>query len=261
MPRKLPKFLSRHLKKLLRKTLSRVDLITVREPESGQLLQTLDVSGPPIHVTADLAYLLEAAPADTARETLKRAGFMFDDKPKVAVCLCGRHADRPEYRDAVVSFCRRAVTQMGARIWFLPFQTGAGYDDRPGMRSIAEAVDRPGRVYFLEEADDPGVMLAAIKQADLVLGERFHAAIFALIGSVPVVGISYFPKVERLFQEIEHPEWCINLESISAEALIAALDNVWERRDEVTKQLAAAYDSMRRKSERNFDLLAEVLKA
>ena len=243
----------------LRKTLSRVDLITVREPESRQLLDELDVSGPPIHVTADLAFLLESATPEAARETLERNGFPLDDKPRIAVCLCGRHADRPDYRRSVIRFCRTAIERIDARIWFLPFQTGAGYDDRPGMRIIADELDQPERIHFFDGADDPAMMLAVVKEADLVLGERFHAAIFALVGNVPLIGISYFPKVERLFQEIGHPEWCINLEEISSESLVAIFDLVWDHREAIKRDMATAVVDMKTRSAANIELLTRVV--
>jgi len=86
---------------LVKFTLNRVALITVREEMSLDHLRKLGVDAPPIHLTADPAFLLEPASGRTARGILSREGIEVTDRPLVGLTMSWSSliggAERPRY--------------------------------------------------------------------------------------------------------------------------------------------------------------------
>jgi colanic acid/amylovoran biosynthesis protein len=80
-------FKSRLTSWLVRSTLNRVSLITVREEISLKHLQKLSVNTPPIYVTADPAFLLQPASEERAKEILTIEGINIKHRPLVGVAM------------------------------------------------------------------------------------------------------------------------------------------------------------------------------
>ncbi|HXZ95111.1 MAG TPA: polysaccharide pyruvyl transferase family protein [Dehalococcoidia bacterium] len=80
-------FQSKLTKWLVKFALNRVALITAREEISLEQLRLLGINGPPIHLTADPAFLLEPASEKTVREMLSMEGIRTDGKPLVGLTL------------------------------------------------------------------------------------------------------------------------------------------------------------------------------
>ena len=51
----------------------------------------------------------------------------------------------------------------------------------------------------------PGEMLAIIANLDLLIGMRLHSLIFAAQNAVPMLGLSYDPKVAAFMKSIDQP--------------------------------------------------------
>lgn len=72
---------------LVRFTLNRVALILIREEISLANIQKLGVTRPPIHLTADPAFLLEPASPERGREILFKEGFRENNRPLMGLAL------------------------------------------------------------------------------------------------------------------------------------------------------------------------------
>jgi len=243
----------------MKRILNRGDLIAVREPQSKSLLEDIGIDQVEIHVTADMALLMQPAKETEIDNAMKAHNLRRGSGPVVAVSLCGRHVNRPGYLEALTDCCRHIINKHDATVWFIPMQAGNEFNDQPGMEQIASKIGSPERIGILGGVHPPRVILGAINRTDFVIGERFHAAVFALICNKPMVGISYMPKVARLFDEISHSEWSIDLNELSPGQLETMIDTAWASRDKTPAELAAATDKMKSKALENFELLAGVI--
>jgi polysaccharide pyruvyl transferase WcaK-like protein len=138
-------------------------------------------------------------------------------------------------------------------------QTGAGYDDRDGMIQIYRELDNESKCSYVTGSYGPEQLLGLFARADIVVAERFHAAVFSIINRTPMTGISYMPKVSRLFAELGHPEWCVDLDHVSGEALIQSFDSVWSSRDNIQADFGKFRDSMKDRAMDNFRLISACL--
>ncbi|HVP06614.1 MAG TPA: polysaccharide pyruvyl transferase family protein [Candidatus Acidoferrum sp.] len=246
-------------RRLLRRILSNIDLITVRDDESHRLLESFGVTGPPIHTTGDFVYLLDAAPDPRVCEIMNAESLRIKERPRIAVCLYGDQLRMESIRSSLVRFCEYATSELRADLWFVPMQIAGGYDDRLGGRQLFDQLACKDHVYLVEGAYTPWETMGLMRRCDAVLGMRLHGVILAVNNRTPVFGISYMPKVERVFNDMGHPEWQLTPDRLTPQALVAGFRQLWDRREYARELLDAFSGELHRKALANFSIFAAKL--
>jgi len=245
----------------LKQALEKVDLICVREERSKSLLLKVGLTKSTVNVTEDFAFLLDQAPEQKIQEIFDIEKLsVAQHEPMIGVGLCGRHVQEDEFRKTIVKFCNHMIQALDARICFIPMQTSGGFDDRHDIKLIPDAVDRKEKITLINREYGPKEILGIISRMDLVLGERFHAALFAAISGVPVVGISYMPKVRRLFRKIDQDKWCLDHDGLNGDELTTVFERLWNTRNEVSAELKKRIPQLIKQSQSNFEILEKYLK-
>jgi len=60
-----------------------------------------------------------------------------------------------------------------------------------------------GRVSIVEDAVHPQDMLREVEKCDVLLGMRLHSLIYAAGRRVPLIGISYDPKIDHFLNRVD----------------------------------------------------------
>ncbi|MDI7247653.1 MAG: polysaccharide pyruvyl transferase CsaB [Anaerolineae bacterium] len=230
---------------LVRLVIDRVSAITLRDEQSRRLLEALGVRRPPIRVTADPAFGLELdASVRDGGEILASEGVpaaAAAGAPVVAVSV-RPWGSRSGYLQAVARAADEAAASLGAAVVYVPFH-------RPGdvVASKAAAEIMREKSYVLEGDYSPKEIMSVMSRADLVIGMRYHALVFAAACAVPFVALSYDPKIDGLLSMVgEKPGASVAPAGASAgapadgEALARKVRDVWARRNEMKASLAAA---------------------
>lgn len=221
-------------------------LVTVRDPESAEEMRQLGVRRPPLRVCADPALLLEPASPRRVGEILAAEGLSGeigrlegpsgrhpDSGPLVAVCLRPwPGAPLPAVQAALARFAEAEK----ARYVFVPFQADR---DLPVSRQVAQGL--PARV--LERPLSPAEILGVLGCMDMVLGMRLHSLIFAASRGIPLLGLSYDPKVERFARRAGGVS--LPLEGLAAQDLAGALGHLLAARAQARQALARRLAPMR----------------
>lgn len=247
---------------LTRAVLSRVSLITVRDTESAAELTRLGVTRPKALVTADPVLGLpdvmgcrsEAGGEDAVSEALGLAG---RDRPLIGVSL------RPwkgtdELQEALISACREFLARNGGRVVILPMQWPADAEAagrlRAALGSSAMVPSGPLRV---------GEMLKLISSLDLVVAVRFHALVMAALGGVPVVGLTYDPKVDNFLNSIGlRSAGSVGMGSVGradSKAIFREMQAAYEARGTFYDGVKADLDRQRAAARENLRLAAGLL--
>jgi polysaccharide pyruvyl transferase CsaB len=181
---------------LVRKVANRASLIIVRDEQSAKDLARMGIARPPVYVTVDAALGLPCGNigTQTGKEILDQYGV-----PAVRVAGISVRSWPGFGRKK-----RRAVAQVadvlrkrGWQVVFLPFHYP---DDVAVCRDIAGMMAGPAPV--LDRSFTVEEMVSVIKCLDLLIGMRLHALILAAILKVPLIGISYDPKIERFLKQL-----------------------------------------------------------
>lgn len=169
----------------------KVDLITLRDEESGQFLKSLGVKRE-YKVTADPVFSLKPDKA-RAENLLKELGI-----PQDANCIgvSVRSWDKLEGYQNNLAKALDYLGEKGYQILFLPLSYP---DDALEAEKVASFMRN--KPYMVNRPLDSAQHLALISRLDFMVGMRLHALIFAAVSGVPFAGISYDPKVEAFLKQ------------------------------------------------------------
>lgn len=237
------------------RTVSRADLVLLRDARSRDNL--IDVGVPPdrLRVVADAAFFL----ADP--ENLRaQAGRSFRAAPHIAISVrewsyfqSGNSSDKMRtYQQAICAAITTMVRDHGARITFLSTCQGIPeyrFDDSAAATAMAAMLppDVAPHVDIDSAFHSPEALMARIADFDFVIATRMHMAILALSSGTPVLPIAYEFKTTELFKNIGMDRWITDIEAIEpakfaslVPAFTAALPELWPK---VASEVLGQYES------------------
>ncbi|MEF3305145.1 polysaccharide pyruvyl transferase CsaB [Paenibacillus sp. GYB003] len=166
--------------------------ISVRDDESAALLSRMGIDRSRIEVVPDPVMGLD----------LKEGTFRSNrSRPVVGVSVRFWNKDRSEL-DGIAASLRLIAEQRPVSIRLLPFHLP---DDTDASRYVIDRVGSlPGGsdIGIKEEAVHPQQMLAEVNDCDLLIGMRLHSLIYAATRHVPLIGISYDPKIDQFLHRL-----------------------------------------------------------
>jgi len=230
----------------VRYTGNMVDLITVRDEGSREELVRLGVNAPPIHVTADPVLALHPVDKGIGRAIL-RSRNLEGTAPLIGVSA-REWKDWAYYKSVIAQAADRLVAETGARLVFLPMQWPG---DVEAARKISSRMRQPAGL--LEEEYTTGELLSLVGNMDMLIGIRLHALIFAAVMHVPMVGVSYDPKIDRFLQIIgEEPAG--SLHNVTVDGLLAKVRALWPEIRRPNREREERIGRLRQKAFHNAEL-------
>lgn len=176
-------------RRLVRLAANHAVSITVRDPGSADLLARIGVPRPKIEVTADPAFALEPAAADTIDVLLAKEGLA--DTPFLGVSLRPWGASPP--LDAYARLLQELEQQCGLPVALIPMHAG---EDVAFAEQVAAQTGRT--LPIVRDSYPPDVLLGLVGRARAIVAMRLHTLIFAARMGVPPIGLAYDPKVQHL---------------------------------------------------------------
>lgn len=225
---------------LVRFVANTVNAITVRDEPSRRLLEKVGVKRPPIVVTADPAFGLELGPfVRRGVDILASEGVRIAAGTPLVLVSVRPWADGSGYLEAVAHAADEAQRSLGAVVVYVPFHKPG---DVAASRAAAELMHHGS--YVLERDYAPQEIMSLVECADLVIGMRYHALVFAVACATPFVAVSYDPKIDGLLRMVGEEAGLSVTPAGRAvgdgEALARKVMDVWARRESMKAALAAA---------------------
>ena len=200
------------------RTLNRyVDAITLREPDSLETLRRWQVCGPELILASDPALTLPAAPQTEVDELLQGVGA---DSAGRYICFALRRW--PGFADKAAAFASAAAyayEKHGLTPLFLSINHK---NDGDAAALVCSAMGKTPYVSIPGPLPTP-LTIGIMARMNAVVSMRLHGLIFAAGQGVPLVGVSYDPKVTAFIKCVNAE--CIELEALTAENLRAAVDS------------------------------------
>lgn len=204
----------------VKKVLSGVDWISVRDPASAQFLAELGVNRE-IKITADPVYSLEPATREEIFSFWEAHGVKKSRmEPLVGIALRpypGETEFDQRLLQIIGSGCNYLQREFGARLVYLPYHLEK---DLPLARALASLTSAQGIIF--EQSLSSREILKLMGGLDLLVGMRLHALIFAAICGVPFVALPYDPKVNA-FLEYMGENAFLPPEKLTFQELLASL--------------------------------------
>lgn len=184
-------------KRLIRMIVNRVDVITVRDEQSGEDLKSLGVTNAPIYVTADPAVTINSNQVDISFGQSVIQKYKPNTKKPIMAISVRAWKNEQQYKKMIAQFADEALRR-GWEVFFLPMQNPA--DLAPSL-DIVKQMSEPGAV-VIEEKMNFKQIFSFIGASDFILGMRLHSVILAAVMNIPFAGISYDPKMDRFVQRL-----------------------------------------------------------
>ena len=228
-----------------------VDLITVRDTGSQAELERLQVTKPPIYVTADPVLAMHQVDKHIGRTILGKAG-VEGNAPVIGISVREWKEWAP-YKQVLAQVADQMAVEFGARIVFIPMQWP---EDVAVSIKIANRT-KHGAIVLSEEYTT-NELLSLVGNLDMLIGIRLHALIFAAVMHVPMIGISYDPKIER-FLETLGERHVGTLQTISVDNLLAQVRQLWSAQVSSNRYKSEQNNYLRAKAFRNAELALDLI--
>jgi len=193
----------------------RCDYISVRDAESAELLRSMGIPGGDIEVVPDPVMGLKlpedgvAASADSQLDSqggesaaATGAGANAAGLPVVGVSVrfwTEARTELAKLAEGLASLSRRKPVH----IRFLPFHfPGDDEASRFVMEQMGNVADSGSTVSIAAETEHPQDMLREVSQCSLLIGMRLHSLIYEASREVPLLGISYDPKIDHFLGRV-----------------------------------------------------------
>lgn len=228
-----------------------VDLITVRDEGSRRELERLEVNKPPIYVTADPVLAMHPVDKMIGRQILRRYG-CEGAAPVIGISV-REWRDWSHYKNVIAKTADQLIDKYKARIIFLPMQYP---DDSLAAKKIVSRMLHKATV--LDEDYSTYEMVSLVGNLDLLIGIRLHALIFAAVMHVPMVGISYDPKIDRFVETIGEKH-AGTLQNITVDGLMGKVAAIWPLTDKPDDKWLERIEDLRKKAFCNAELAFELI--
>ena len=225
---------------------NRVSLITVRDEGSMAELRRLGIMRPPMECTADPVLGIHPVGKEAGRAILAHYG-ADGAKPVVGISVRDWQGWQ-HYKEVLAEISDAIVRELGARVIFLPMQYP---EDVRTAETVAARTHEECTV--LTDEYTTSELLSLVANMDLMIGVRLHALIFAGVMGVPMIGISYDPKVDRFLRSIgEKP--VNDLQDITTASVLKEVRRKWNERLSFAETSGELLARMRTLAARNAEL-------
>ncbi len=232
--------------------LNKVDAITVREKHSKQDLKDIGIVREVI-VTADPVISMSVAHAPNGHEILKSNGAQYDQKkPSIGFAFRGKYIN-DQLVDRVENLVRKLSHNIDANFVFIPYF----HDEDVNVNyAVAKKLGELG--IYVDKRLDCGEMLGVTDQMDVLVGVRLHSLIYAAICNVPMVAISYDPKI-NYFMETLGLEAEFDIDSFNVDKLVCKIKEVLENKESYSKKLDDKVSELKTLLEQNETILQRLI--
>lgn len=239
-----------------RKILNMADVITVREKISLNELKRMGITKPKVILTADAAlavhvdgtintddiFINEGIPLNVSY-----AGFSVRKCPG-----CDKH-QHTKYEKIIAETADYVYNRYNLIPVFIPMQYHA---DIVTIQNIMSKMKTKG--YVISNNHSISETFDIIRKMSIVIGMRLHALIFAAYMNVPLIGISYQPKVEGFLEYINQPS-VGHVKELTYDALRDKVDHLLLNSEDVKRELEKSVGALVEKAEENSKLAIELI--
>ena len=224
--------------------LKKVDIITVRDKKSSEILTSMGIKS---IITADPAWNQEYHADSIEKNNRLKLVIQLRDWSYL------NEAGLNTIADAVIANFKDESTQIN----LISLQPLADTEIMKSFKAIIKAKSPNYGIKLLSELPNEEINFC-IAESDFVIAMRYHACLVAAKYNVPTLALSYDPKVESLAQEISIP--CISLENMTFEKINNEIKRLISERETIKAGLQAISLEKAKKAEETVLILVKQLK-
>ncbi len=237
----------------LKKGINKADLITLREKNSREEIESLVASDIPVFVTADPVFALESNSEKDITKALSDSKIP-NDKKFFVVSVREWKENHKDFEDRIAEFAKYVSHKYGLIPLVIPMQEC--YDSE-----ISERIAKKIGSYcaISPKGLSPRTMIGLIGRSEFVLGMRLHTLIYAAKNAVPSIALDYDPKVSAVMESIDQSS-LMKVSELDVEKLCRYADNIFENYDEIQSNLKEKSERYKTLADKNIEMALDLLK-
>ena len=227
-------------------------LITVRDKDSLMELATLKITKPPIKATADPVLAINKVSTEVGEKILTEVG-MDLQRPILGISV-REWRNWNHYKEVIAEVADTLIREGNYQILFMPMQFP---EDVKVAKQISTLMKCPATV--LNKDYTTAELLSIVGNMDLMIGVRLHALIFAGVMEVPMIGISYDPKIDRFLKTLDiFPVG--SLQSITVDSLLEEIKSSLNAKQKIVDENNKLMKNLRVLARHNGELAIQFIK-
>lgn len=238
---------------IVKKTLRKIDYIVVRDEQSKELLCEIGIKSSQIYVTADPVIRVKQADLELGSKILEEEGFIKDyNRMTVGFALRGLKL-KGNFIEEICKASEHLIEKYNAQIVFIPFH------HKEDMIAINEIKNILGdRAFYVKNKYLTEEMLSIIGNMDVLVGVRLHSLIHAAIMDIPMIAISYDPKINSFMHSLGMKALC-SIYDFQSEFLEEEFEYVIKNSEGIREKIKNHIDILIKKLDQNEELIHELL--
>jgi polysaccharide pyruvyl transferase WcaK-like protein len=154
------------------------------------------------------------------------------------------------------------ISHLLRRVYFLVWLWSA-LSDEPVIPELIARLDEDSKNLLTQQAYFPRLtswkdLLAVLQDADFLVASRLHSTIFGFLAQIPLVAISFDPKVDWAMQDLRQVDSLLQIRNFTANDVMEALEHLELRKKEIAQQIASYRQRVLQFSAAQFDALAQI---
>ena len=238
--------------KRIASVLNKADIITLREPDSLKELERFGVNKPETIITADPAFTLSAASRPEADKLVRRTG-LPDGKKYCAVSIRPWKNADTDMLKTTAYIADYIKDKYGLEILFIPMQESKDMGVSKKAMSLMK-----NKGYILSGHPTPAQLLGIVGGAEFIIGMRLHILIYSAKMGIPVIGLTYDPKVDSAMKYLGQ-DFTVPVNDMNPLTLCSFVDTIMKTHSALSDELKAAGAESERKAEINTQKALELL--
>lgn len=230
---------SRFQTALLKKGLSFVKKIYVREEQSYMFLTKIGVDRRVLQRLPDLALMqhIEPPQLDQNNDILKIGMTIIDRGAQNK-----RFKSQETYQLAIIDYIREIIARTSAEVFIFVQCYGPSKDQNDSLISanVYNQFDIiPSRVHLLKDYKNSKDFLVDLAKMDIFISSRMHSAIFAIVTRVPSILIGYQPKSRGLYDLFDLEKYFVDMGEIHSKSLYSLSMDLFDNREKNSDQVSS----------------------
>jgi len=244
-------------KKLIKWILNKVDLITVRDNPSKELLENLGVLKPSIYVNSDPVFLLKKKNINNVIDNHPFIQELInsDNRPLIGVSVREYKGNGLDSKRIFAQAADYLIENYKAKIIFFPFK----FDEDVHISEEILSLMR-NKAEVLKIKLEPEELLSVMSRLSLVVGVRLHSIIFSSMVNTPFMAFNYDPKVKYFIEDLGLSELLLEIdEDTSLKNIQEKIEYIRENNDKIKDILLEKVNNLEEKALTNNELVFRFL--
>jgi len=244
-------------KKLIKWILNKVDLITVRDEPSKELLENLGVVKPSIYVNSDPVFLLKKKNINNIIDSHPFIQELInsDNRPLIGVSLREYKSNGLDSKRIFAQVADYLIENYQAKIIFLPFKFDEDVHISEEILSLMK-----NQAEVLKIKLEPEELFSVLSRLSLVVGVRLHSIIFSSMANIPFIAFNYDPKVKYFVEDLGLSELLLEIDKdISLKNIQKRIEYIRENNDKIKDILLEKVNNLEKKALANNELVFRFL--